>query len=181
MSDQSSQEPTMEEILASIRRIISEDDAPPPPAEADPPEAVAPPAPAPAAPPEPEPEPVFEAASDPFANEADDEVLELTDRVESHGDLDAYKVEPPPAPVFAPEPEPVAAFAPAPAPEPAPAPAPAFTAAALSGISGSTTIEELVRQILEPQINAWAQANLKDLMDSIVRERLAEKLGQVFK
>ena len=28
MSDQNSQEPTMEEILASIRRIISEDDAP---------------------------------------------------------------------------------------------------------------------------------------------------------
>ncbi|MCW5760999.1 MAG: DUF2497 domain-containing protein, partial [Phenylobacterium sp.] len=28
MSEQSSQEPTMEEILASIRRIISEDEAP---------------------------------------------------------------------------------------------------------------------------------------------------------
>ena len=28
MTDQSAQEPTMEEILASIRRIISEDDAP---------------------------------------------------------------------------------------------------------------------------------------------------------
>jgi cell pole-organizing protein PopZ len=45
MSDQSPQEPTMEEILASIRRIISEDDAP---AEA-------------AAAPEPEPAPVEEA------------------------------------------------------------------------------------------------------------------------
>ena len=28
MTDQTAQEPTMEEILASIRRIISEDDAP---------------------------------------------------------------------------------------------------------------------------------------------------------
>ncbi|HYE43088.1 MAG TPA: DUF2497 domain-containing protein, partial [Caulobacteraceae bacterium] len=28
MSEQTAQEPTMEEILASIRRIISEDDAP---------------------------------------------------------------------------------------------------------------------------------------------------------
>ena len=28
MTDQSAQEPTMEEILASIRRIISEDEAP---------------------------------------------------------------------------------------------------------------------------------------------------------
>ena len=48
MTDQTAQEPTMEEILASIRRIISEDDAP---AETAP---VAEAAPEPA----PEPEPV---------------------------------------------------------------------------------------------------------------------------
>ncbi|HQN52536.1 MAG TPA: DUF2497 domain-containing protein, partial [Phenylobacterium sp.] len=48
MSDQSSQEPTMEEILASIRRIISEDDAPASEEAAPEPEA------------EPEPEPAFE-------------------------------------------------------------------------------------------------------------------------
>ena len=36
MSEQSSQEPTMEEILASIRRIISEDEAPAEEAEAAP-------------------------------------------------------------------------------------------------------------------------------------------------
>ena len=45
MTDTSAQEPTMEEILASIRRIISEDDAP---AEtAGQPQAAAEPAPAP--------------------------------------------------------------------------------------------------------------------------------------
>ena len=90
------QEPSMEEILASIRRIISEDDAP---AEA-------------AAAPEPEPAPIEEAP-------AEDDVLELTDPieppapVESLGDIDVYS----------PEPEPEHAPAPAPPPEPAPAPA----------------------------------------------------------
>ena len=62
------QEPTMEEILASIRRIINEDDEPKPAQEAAPePQAAAEPAP------EPEPEPV---------DMAEDDVLELTDRVE---------------------------------------------------------------------------------------------------
>ena len=57
MSEQTAQEPTMEEILASIRRIISEDDAPA--AEA-----------APELPPVPvEPE--------------DEDVLELTDAIEA--------------------------------------------------------------------------------------------------
>ena len=80
MSEQTSQEPTMEEILASIRRIISEDDAP---ADAAAPE------------PEPEPEPVaaaapvFEPEPEP-AVEEDDGVLELTEKVESLGDLDVY-------------------------------------------------------------------------------------------
>lgn len=81
-------EPTMEEILASIRKIISEDST-----EQQQPQAESKPAPAPQ--PEPEPEPVP-------APEAD--VLELTDEVP----------EEPPAPVMAaPEPAP-----PAPPPPP---------------------------------------------------------------
>src|SRR5690554_4601691 len=60
-----SQEPSMEEILASIRRIIADDDIPKAPqshAAPDPlppprPKMVAPPAPEP----EPEPEPIYEA------------------------------------------------------------------------------------------------------------------------
>src|SRR5687767_10505119 len=121
MSD-TNQEPTMEEILASIRRIISEDDQP---------QAAEPAAQAAS---EPEPEPEAEAAE---PNTADDENLDLTDRVEqpaaaaseSIGDLDVFPREEP-APAPAPEPEyspppPVAAQ-----PEPAPAPAPAWTAPA---------------------------------------------------
>src|SRR4051812_17970236 len=106
MSEQSSQEPTMEEILASIRRIISEDDTPaeegaaPPAAEAAPapPEPEPEPAAAAAPAPEPEPEPPAEPAPvealvEPMAvaasqDEDDDDDLELTQKVETHGDLD---------------------------------------------------------------------------------------------
>ncbi len=127
MTDQTAQEPTMEEILASIRRIISEDDAP---AET---------AAAPASAPESEGEAVAESAAaaeagpaaaesspalmdetpameEPAASEED--VLELTDTyeapaAESIGDLDvspAADVDPFPVEAvsesaFAPEPE----------------------------------------------------------------------------
>jgi cell pole-organizing protein PopZ len=162
MSEQTAQEPTMEEILASIRRIISEDDAPPAAEAAAPVEepAVVMAAPAPA-PVEPEPE--------------DDDVLELTETVEASafetvGDLDVYS--PPraaPEPVWEPEPEPE------PAPvyaAPEPAPAPSYTMGAAS-ISGGTTIEELVRSILEPKLNEWADQNLPRLVEQIVRDKLS--------
>src|SRR5690349_9266709 len=99
MSDQTSQEPTMEEILASIRRIISEDDVPA--EEGAPAEAEA----------EPEPAPVEAAAPifEPEPEEDDDGVLELTERVETLGDLDVYtptvSEEPAAAPHVVPEPE----------------------------------------------------------------------------
>ena len=72
MSDQAAPEPTMEEILASIRRIISEDDGP---AEAEA-EASTVPEAAPA--PEPEPVQAFEPAPEPV-----EDVLELTERVDA--------------------------------------------------------------------------------------------------
>lgn len=118
MTDTSAQEPTMEEILASIRRIISEDDTPETPSAA----AAAPePVPAPKAEPKPEPvEPVSPALMDqtPSVQEpaaSDDDVLELTDRyeapaVETIGDLDVSSAdegsapEPDTAPWSAPEP-----------------------------------------------------------------------------
>lgn len=115
MTDQTAQEPTMEEILASIRRIISEDDAPAETAAA--PAAAPEPAPAPA--PEPEPAPVVEAAApapEPEPEAVEDDVLELTETyeapTESIGDLDVSPAEPEPFPaeavsesVFAPPPE----------------------------------------------------------------------------
>ena len=168
MSEQAAQEPTMEEILASIRRIISEDDAPAEgqaPAAEPAPEAA--PAPAPAAPAE-SPALMDEA---PSVQAADEEVLELTEKVEepvqSIGDIDI-------APRAEAAPEPVAA-----APEPAPAPT--FTAAPTPSFTpsgnGGMTVEDLVRSMLEPQIKAWAEQNLERLVAEIVRE----KVGGVFK
>jgi cell pole-organizing protein PopZ len=87
MSEQTAQEPTMEEILASIRRIISEDDAPA--AGAEEPAAAAPAEEPVALAPEPEPEPAPVAAP-PAPSPIEEDVLELTERVETHGDIDAY-------------------------------------------------------------------------------------------
>ncbi|TCS17275.1 DUF2497 domain-containing protein [Caulobacter sp. BK020] len=166
MSDQSPQEPTMEEILASIRRIISEDDAP---AEA-------------AAAPEPEPAPVEEAP-------AEDDVLELTDPieppapVESLGDIDVYSPEPEP------EPEP-----PPPPPEPAPAPvfsreevadnlvgdhAAGLAASAFGSLSSALlmpkdgrTLEDVVRELLRPLLKEWLDQNLPRIVETKVEEEV---------
>lgn len=85
MSDQNSQqEPSMEEILASIRRIISEDGDEETAAAPDAaPEAVPDPVEEPEAVAEPEPEPEPEAPAEPEA--AEEDVLELTDEVQDDG------------------------------------------------------------------------------------------------
>lgn len=174
MSDQSSQEPTMEEILASIRRIISEDDAPA--AEAPPP----PPAPEPVY----EPEPVVE-----------DDVLELTDPieppapVETLGDLDLYAPEPEPEPAYEPPPPP-------PAPEPAYSAPPVFNrdevaetlvgdhaaglaASAFGSLSSALlmpangrTLEDVVRELLRPLLKEWLDTNLPRIVENKVEEEV---------
>src|SRR5260221_6665113 len=118
MSDPKSQEPSMGEILASIRRIISEggagegEAAAAPAAEA--PAAEAPkPAAKPPEPPKPEPKPEPKAAAPPPppapepAPAPQEDVLELTDVVEDDGSIVNLKPavpEPPPEPEGAPEP-----------------------------------------------------------------------------
>ena len=171
----------MEEILASIRRIISEDEpaegAPAAEATAPQPEPVVAAAPERGPEPEPEPEPVAVAAEpEPEPASLEEEPLELTQRYE----------EP------APEPEPVAvvetvgdieAFAaPDPFPaEPEPAPAPVISSLSetvtTSIAGGGTTVEELVRSIVEPQVRTWLDQNL----DGLLRDMLREKLNNVFR
>lgn len=176
-------DPSMEDILASIRRILNEDEAPAEPVAAQPAAAPAPtpapaaeevllldetmrvmPAAAPAPPPEPEPEP-----------------------------------EPEPPPVVAAEPEPVAepATAPEPAEPPMPqegllAPAPAAEAVALlSGLvrtlaaergaqvhRGGPTIEDLVREEIRPLLKSWLDQHLPPLVQRLVQaeiERVANR------
>ncbi|CAM3202842.1 DUF2497 domain-containing protein [Asticcacaulis taihuensis] len=177
MAEQSAHEPTMEEILASIRRIISEDDAPEDAAA----QAVA----------EPEvedDEDAFAAVAEPEAESedvAEDDVLELTETYEapesvSIGDIDAYT--------------------PAAAPEPAPAPKPAAAAPSVGLVSERTesiaassfgaltsnllvphsdrTLEDVAKDLLRPMLQAWLDQHLPAIVEEQVRlevERIARQ------
>jgi uncharacterized protein len=160
----------MEEILASIRRIISEDDAP---AEA---EAHAP---APAN----EPAAAFEPA--PAPEPAEDE-LELTERVtpeaETVGDIEAYTQ-------AEPEPEPEPPPPPPPPPKPAPVardddrlvsePSASAAAASFSQLSeaiampaAGLTLEDVVRELLRPLLKDWLDTNLPRIVEAKVAEEV---------
>jgi hypothetical protein len=165
MSEPNAQEPTMEEILASIRRIISEDE-PTAEAEAEP-EAFAEP--------EAEPEPEIE------------DVLELTEvapepapapvaAVETLGDLDLY----PPAdarPKF--EPTPMAAAPVRESEALVSEPAAAASASAFGLLSQriampreSRTLEDVVRELLNPLLRAWLDENLPAIVQAKVEEEV---------
>ena len=182
MSDQSSQEPTMEEILASIRRIISEDDAPAEPAAEE-----APPA---------EPEPLLEPEPEPameFAAEGDGEdVLELTDPIEPEAELEA---EPPLETVGD-----IDVYSPSSSEselEPAPPPStPTFdreeaadnlvgetaasaAASAFGSLSSALlmpkdgrTLEDVVRELLRPLLKEWLDQNLPRIVETKVEEEV---------
>ena len=158
----------MEEILASIRRIISEDDAP----KGEDVEAAAP------------------AAID----DEEDDVLELTER--AHEDDPAQsgeEVMAPPEPEAPPvmesqpepyrEPEPARTFRPEPAPireEPLISPRAATVAASafreLSAAAQppreSRTLEDLAREMLEPMLRQWLDENLPRIVESAVRDEV---------
>ena len=180
----------MEEILASIRRIISEDEAPAEPAE---PAAAVAEAPEP----EPPPPPVLAPVAEPVAEapvmeepavvtSEEDEVLELTDRVETpalapaetHGDIDVYAAR---------DPEPRSAARPA-AREPdedqlisrgaAESAASAFghLAQSLSMPKDGRTLEDVVRELLRPLLKTWLDEHLPEIVQARVEaevERIA--------
>lgn len=176
---QSSHEPSMEEILASIRRIIAEDgDGAAAPAAAD------------------------KAA--PQSRQED--ILELTDVVDESGSvvsLSAQKAAPEPSP---PRPEPPVDLAP-PRPLPPVAPSEPETAPSPDGaedrlVSGTTaaasvaalsqlasagqrppiddlplgdigqTLEGLVRSMLKPMLKDWLDTNLPQLVERLVHEEI---------
>lgn len=175
MTDTTAQEPTMEEILASIRRIISEDDVP---------AAEAAPEPAAAAPVVTAPEPVVE----------EEEILDLTQRydapvAETIGDLDVaaahHEPEPEPFPTtFQPDPAPVQS-------EPEPydrlvgESASASAASAFAGLAASfakpepiptggtgPTIDDLARALLRPMLKDWLDANLPGIVETAVKKEV---------
>ncbi len=199
MSDAKGQqhEPSMEEILASIRRIIAEDGdtAVPgaaPAAEADTaapapaPKLAAAPAAAAPAPAPPKPAPV-------------DDILELTEVVESDGSVVSLN-----API---EPKPEAVEPPRRRDDPAPvehnagerilsAATAAASVAALSQITtlssrqearerdlalgaGHLTLETLVREELRPILKAWLDQHLSDMVERLVQEEIAQLVRDV--
>lgn len=167
------QEPSIEEILASIRQIISDDDEGAPAASAEP-EPVIPPPPPP--PPPPKVEPVRE------------DVLELKDPI-LPAKPDIIMEEPEPEP----EPE----------PEDEPLPPPVqftddsiFTEhaqeAAVSGfarLAGNiaidrrratmegVTLEDVVKDMLQPMLREWLDDNLPGIIERLVEKEL-EKLAR---
>jgi uncharacterized protein len=182
MSDAKGQhEPSMEEILASIRRIIAEDgEAPAEPSAA-----------APAAP----------------AAARQEEILELTDVVDEEGTV----VVPPAAGPAAKPPPRVEPEPPPPPPPPPPAPprmpegddrlvsggAAAASVAALSQLATAgapprerpsdmplgavnKTLEDLVRELLRPQLKEWLDANLPPLVERVVQEEIRRMAREAF-
>ncbi len=198
MSD-TEQEPSMEEILASIRRIISDDDKEMEAAAQENEEAmegeeelageemVAMPEP------EPEPEPVAAEVDD----DDDDDILDLTDMEASDPEPlfeeQAYKE---------PEPEPVAPpVSPSPAPPSAPTPATANLvsppqAGETSGSferlteklnedyselpigNGAVTLEGLTRELVRPMLKEWLDQHLPMTVERLVREEIERLVMQ---
>jgi cell pole-organizing protein PopZ len=154
------QEPSMEEILASIRRIIAEDsDVAKPPINV-----------------EPETLPVEE-----------EDVLELTEVVADEPELEP-EPEPEPEPYRPPpkprRPEPQIAVEEERIVSPSPS---AASAAAFADMgtrlrerrtgdlylgNGAATVEEIVRELLRPMLREWLDANLPTLVERLVNEEI---------
>jgi cell pole-organizing protein PopZ len=182
-------EPSMEEILASIRRIIAEDGE----AGASPEGAVAAPKP----------------ASKPAAEPSPDEILELTEVVEADGSVvsvGATAPEPPPPP---PPPAPVVQMPRPPEPPPRLAEdkiptgdaivSPAVAAASVAALSqiaamsarpqrserdiplgaGHLTLEMLVRDELRPILKDWLDRNLPEMVERLVKLEIARLVSDV--
>lgn len=170
MGDVSS-EPTMEEILSSIKRVIEESEGAPTAAAARARRAIRP-------------------------AEPEDEVLELRDPAPfppAPASADPAPVSSTPLPRAEPVSEPPAAPRPAPAASTAPAdPLLSATAAAatrgpLEALSrmvvkpespGADTLEGLVRDMLRPMLRDWLDANLPPIVEAMVAREIARISGR---
>jgi cell pole-organizing protein PopZ len=179
------QEPSMEEILASIRRIISDENGSAEPAskpalERPPPPLVL--AAKPAAP------PASQPSAPPPSEEPD--VLELTDMVETESEPVFKPVESPDVEfreqMRRQEPEPLAPAAmPARAAYPSRLDEQLLSQRASEAVSaafgtlantmfaeGSRSIEDIVREMLKPMLRTWLEDNLPSLVERLVRAEI---------
>jgi uncharacterized protein len=193
------QEPSMEEILASIRRIIADDDATKtPPKSTEPPKPAPPPKPAAAAPPPRPAAPPPAAASETnsqddidamFGNldapatapagETQPDILDLTEAMEASApdSQSEPSFEPPPAVNT------VAAARrqfqqdmpdrPLLSPQTTAAVDSAFnTLAQAVLVKNARTLEEMVAEMLRPMLKAWLDDNLPAMVERIVRDEI---------
>ena len=186
------QEPSMEEILASIRRIIADDDASKPKA-VEPPKA----APRPMPPPRPvqlepkEPEVPEAPAAPVVAEDAQDQESDILDLTES---MAAPSFSEPAAAPAAPQFRKIEGFSdvgfadaeqkPAPIPRGAEADSllsNATTAAVDSAfnslaqtvlVQNARTLEDLVREMLRPMLKSWLDDNLPNMVERLVRAEI---------
>jgi cell pole-organizing protein PopZ len=171
-------EPSMEEILASIRRIIADD-----------PQVVAASLDAetaPAVPPMPQPDDVLD-----LAVAATPVPQDRVDDAKSQDDVDLMFADtaPEPAPAPAPPPMMVAATPPSPpvvVPEPQPEPRSellsAATSASIAGAFSSLsntlltgnarTLEDLVKDMMKPMLKTWLDDNLPSIVERLVKAEI---------
>ncbi len=184
------QEPSIEEILESIRQIISEDGEPAAaPAAAAPARAPEPEIPAYTPPPaEPEPSPVFAAVVD------DDDILDLTEKALPAGrqpEIDMTDVPEPVVPAYRPPPEPLYNTATsddrlvsdttADISAHAMARLLAGNVAVerdLPGRVGNVTLEDMTRELLRPLLKNWLDQNLPPLIERMVAKEI-EKISRL--
>ncbi len=188
-AEHAQREPTMEEILASIRRIISEEDRPveaggdvldlkpppPPPPPVSEARTVAP-----AARPAPEPEPAFASFDEPEeslpSRSIDDDLMIVEHEA-------AGEAEPEPAPAVTPPSAPKAAairteWRPIEQDTLTSEPVAAQAAGALSKLMGSmlvssgATLDDVVRELLKPMLKEWLDANLSQIVEAEVAKEI---------
>ncbi len=176
-----SSEPTMEEILSSIKKIISEDGE----------KMLSPQRPRRAAPRDPS----FDELGASLAPEGprrDDDVLELTDMasedvstpVEAAREAVADETPPAPVQVFPSTPAPAQVTATAEIVSPVAAAASRSALDSLSAlivkpeVTGSDTLEGMVREMLRPMLKDWLDANLPDVVERVVAKEVARISGR---
>lgn len=173
----------MEEILASIRRIISEDDAPEgekgptlPPLEAAESSSAGSASDLALA----DDEGTGAAADEAAFDAGDDDELELTEKVDDQGDLDVYTAEPISEPEPPPPPPPAPVIEAAAVAGLVSAPTAAAAAAAFGKLSGSMampapgrTLEDVVRELLRPMLQQWLDENLPGIVQRAVDTEVA--------
>lgn len=168
MSDTPEQEPSIEEILSSIRQIISDDDEADEAAEKS------------------TPEPVPEPAPEPEAEEED--ILDLTEVV---GEIPEATLEPEPEPEIEIDLQDADESEPAVSQSQESILTDHAADATLQGFSsllgnlavdrgrhpGGITLEDIVRELMKPMLRDWLDQNLPPLIEKLVREEL-ERLAR---